>query len=227
MPPNQSPASNLVVDTPHGKCPTCDVPLFIWEGITALTLLTRTGLSITDYEPRPPLHQPTRLLHYNPNNRDLNSIAATLLFYLTPPPPPPPPTQSFFYENDCLNLNNLIHNTFQSTLPLPPPSPYADGSIDIIAVADHVIHSFSPKCIWLKASTRTGQLCWNILVTVKVRRYVAEMEAKSDKMRTRNGGIRGHGTIFAGISKSEGWTAFLEEIEGLKMEIGEACRARA
>ncbi|PVI00743.1 hypothetical protein DM02DRAFT_490284, partial [Periconia macrospinosa] len=44
------------------QCPGCGFNLFIWEGITALTLLTRTGLPIPDYDSVRP-HQPTQPHH--------------------------------------------------------------------------------------------------------------------------------------------------------------------
>ncbi|KAF2845317.1 hypothetical protein T440DRAFT_460584 [Plenodomus tracheiphilus IPT5] len=88
------------------KCPICNVQLYHWDGVTALTLATRTNLTLIDTNPHGSF---------------------------TPANPPGPtrflPSDTAEYISECSLIDSLIHQAFFTHLSIQ--SKYEDGSPDL------------------------------------------------------------------------------------------------
>jgi hypothetical protein len=136
-------------DGRRNKCCVCDTRLFGWDGINALTLAKRTGLKLDD-NTRPSFQH--------------NKFGAFKLI------------DRMAYEAECATIDSVIHNQFFAHL--ARPSKHADGSPDLVQCFYDVLEMLSamekPKARWLQYTTSTGYLLWGMLVTIKMRRYLAE-----------------------------------------------------
>ncbi|CAO2657134.1 Nn.00g032600.m01.CDS01 [Neocucurbitaria sp. VM-36] len=131
------------------KCFTCNTQLFEWDGITALTLATRTGLE---------LHDENKGGYYHPGTR----------IWI--------PSDRAEYEADCALIDLLISQHFFAHLNLP--SRFGDDSPDLVRayydVRDELEGMKRPQAKWLQWSTRTGYLLMGMLVAIKMRRFLVE-----------------------------------------------------
>ncbi|KAH9868761.1 hypothetical protein J1614_007833 [Plenodomus biglobosus] len=151
-------------DTPNpsrDKCPVCNMQLYEWDGMTALTLATRTGLTLVDTNPR------GRLIPASQTN--------TSQFQ---------PSDTVAFVTECLVIDNLIHQVYRTHLGVP--SIYADGSPDLVQAYYDVLIELDkrdvPRAKWLSWSTQTGFLLFGMLVVIKMRRFLVENQ--SSIMRT-------------------------------------------
>ncbi|CAI6336160.1 unnamed protein product [Periconia digitata] len=202
------------------RCPGCGITLFIWEGITALTLLTRTGLDIPDcnfsdlkkyggliftenvaqagdLNPHMMVFTDTMLEPTPRHARITDSLTGKMVQSL-----------SASYESDCALIETYISSAFHSNL--QQISPYLDGSPDILTCVNTVLLSIKevlrPRSIWLSFRTLAGELCWTVLVAIKMKRFLLE----------------GHGLICGTL----GWKVFECGLESWTRQIGEICRVQ-
>jgi hypothetical protein len=131
------------------KCPACGVQLFQWEGITALTLATRTNLNIEMMMSGACL-QP--------------GVSCTNAFDMTE------------YKEECSTIESIIHAHF--FVHIGKPASNADGSPDLVQCFYDVLNALQrmgkPHTRWLRYSTMTGYALWCALVAIKMRRYLLE-----------------------------------------------------
>lgn len=142
-------------DHRNNRCGTCHTQLFEWEGITVLTLATRTGLEMED-------NMRSAYLQVGPfKNVNKQSDKAD-------------------YEAECTVIDSIIHGTFFQHL--AQKSNHADESPDLVQcfydVLDALARMQKPQARWLQYSTETGYLLWGMLITIKMRRYLLEGHAK-------------------------------------------------
>ncbi|KAF2026982.1 hypothetical protein EK21DRAFT_31717, partial [Setomelanomma holmii] len=132
-----------------GKCPTCGMQLFEWEGITALTLATRSSLNIATFV--------SRAIKERGQPPSLRSDMAV-------------------YEMDCEVIETMIHSQFFLHLGKPPKN--ADRSPDLVQCFYDVLNALQrmgkPVSGWLQYKTETGYALWCALVAIKMRRYLVE-----------------------------------------------------
>ncbi|KAF1842280.1 uncharacterized protein K460DRAFT_291338 [Cucurbitaria berberidis CBS 394.84] len=131
------------------KCFVCHKQLFEWDGITALTLATRTGLQLDDHNKGGNFHPNTRIWT---------------------------PSDKVEYESECGLIVSLIEVHFFAQLNLP--SCFADGSPDLVRAYQNVLDELDrmkkPKAKWLRWTTHTGWLLQGMLVAIKMRRFLVE-----------------------------------------------------
>jgi len=136
-------------DGRRNKCCTCDTRLFEWDGITALTLATRTELDLDD-NTRAGFHHEKFGVFKAADRRA--------------------------YEAECALIDSTIHAHFFATL--AKPSTYADHSPDLVQCFYGVLEALKgmgkPAARWLQFSTQTGYLLWGMLVALKMGRYLTE-----------------------------------------------------
>ena len=136
-------------DGPHReKCYACNKQLFEWDGISALTLATRTSLSMGN-------SQMTVLRHGSRPSVTSDKEA---------------------YEQDCQSIVDTINRRFFEQL--AKPSGFADKSPCLVECFNSVLDNFKlmgrPQSKWLKWSTDTGSLLFGMLVAIKMKRYLME-----------------------------------------------------
>lgn len=111
------------------------------------------------------------------------------------------------YTSDCDLIERYITSMLSAHLASPSPG-YVDGSPNLVFVAEDVMRLLRevrrPQSAWLRCRTRVGELCWAVLVAVKVRRMVLE---KAEWVR----GLMG-------------WVEFEKAVKGLGDEIGRESR---
>ena len=136
-------------DGRRNKCCTCDTRLFEWDGITALTLATRTGLDLDD-NTRSGFH-----------HEKFGAFKAA---------------DRRAYEVECAVIDSTIHAHFFATL--AKPSKHEDHSPDLVQCFYDVLEALKdmgkPAARWLQFSTQTGYLLWGMLVALKMGRYLIE-----------------------------------------------------
>ncbi|KAH5371999.1 hypothetical protein HBI48_039760 [Parastagonospora nodorum] len=136
-------------DGRRNKCCTCDTRLFEWDGITALTLATRTGLDLDDNTRAGFRHD------------KFGAFKAT---------------DRRAYEVECAVIDSTIHVHFFAML--AKPSKYADHSPDLVQCFYNILEALKdmgkPAARWLQFSTQTGYLLWGMLVALKMGRYLTE-----------------------------------------------------
>lgn len=140
-------------DGPHkDKCYACNVQLFEWDGISALTLATRTSLPMG------------------------NSLTTTL----NPGGQPPVTSDKDVYEQECQFIDNTINRCFFNQL--TKPSGFADNSPDLVQCFNGVLNDLRlmgrPQSKWLKWSTNTGSLLFGMLIAIKMRRFLSESHGR-------------------------------------------------
>jgi hypothetical protein len=133
------------------ECPQCHTRLFQWEGITTLTLATRTGIDMED----------------NNTGGKLTSNTFT-------------GSDRAWYESDCAVIESLIHAQFflhlNKNSKYADSSP--DLVQCFYDVLDALKRMDKPTAPWLKFETKPlGYLLWGMLVTIKMRRYLVEGHA--------------------------------------------------
>ncbi|KZM23397.1 uncharacterized protein EKO05_0003937 [Ascochyta rabiei] len=136
-------------DGPHrDKCYACNKPLYEWDGISALTLATRTSLPMSD----------SRAPTSTPNTH----VAGT--------------SDKDAYEQECMFIDNTIAHRFFDQL--GKPAGFSDGSPDLVQCYDDVLNDLSsmgrPHSKWLRWSTSTGCLLFSMLVAIKMKRFLLE-----------------------------------------------------
>lgn len=165
------------------KCPCCSVPLFKWEGITTLTVATRTGLGMEN----------ARLaLPYWEEDAGVGCY-----------------TDQDEYELECKHIWNMIGNHYNNCMaryhnqasdqprpgpvsPMPPPTiptmehvsaqdqhpDPADGSPNLLNMYHDIfaelLNNNRPRSKWLKYETQLGYYLFAMLVSIKLRRFVEE-----------------------------------------------------
>ncbi|KAF1949964.1 hypothetical protein CC80DRAFT_367296, partial [Byssothecium circinans] len=143
------------LDIPErGRCPLCNTQLFEWEGITTLTLTTRTAL------PMP------------------NRPFATATSYIDPRTKPLIDSSAAEYEADCCTISSLIADNFYRHLNFE--SPFEDQSPDLTKCYYDVLLAIAgvglPRSEWLKWKTQCGFYLFGMLVACKMRRYLLEKQ---------------------------------------------------
>ncbi|KAF2641757.1 hypothetical protein P280DRAFT_284169 [Massarina eburnea CBS 473.64] len=140
----------------HGCCPLCHLPLFEWEGVTVLMLLTRTGLTMQDG-------------HLTPAGNYFDEYTNLSVY-----------SDRTAYETDCAHIWNAIDRQFH--VQLARESPFEDWSpnltqcyYDVLLAVDQ---ASLPRGEWLKWKTHTGFLLFGMLVAIKMRRYLVEVQGK-------------------------------------------------
>ncbi|KAH7078737.1 hypothetical protein BKA63DRAFT_409607 [Paraphoma chrysanthemicola] len=129
------------------KCTACGVQLFQWEGITALTLATRTNLNTETM---------------------MNGVL------LQPGLDPTKISDMAEYERECDTVESIIHAHF--FVNLKKPSSNTDHSPDLVQCFYDVLNALQrmgrPQSKWLQFTTQTGCALWCALVAIKMRRYL-------------------------------------------------------
>jgi hypothetical protein len=130
------------------KCYTCHIQLYEWDGISALTIATRTSLSMGNSH--------TPVLMPGTHNLVTSSVDS--------------------YEQDCQVIDNTITHYFLSQLEKPPG--FSDNSPDLVQCFNDIIEDLRrnsrPQSEWLKWSTHTGSFLFGMLVAIKMRRFLVE-----------------------------------------------------
>lgn len=139
---------------PHkDKCYACNTSLYEWDGISALTLATRTSLPLGDSY-KITLPPGTRV----PARSDVSRF------------------EEAAYEQDCRNIDNVITRRFFTQL--KKPTGFSDNSPDLMQCYDSVLSDLAvmgwPQSMWLKSGTRVGSLLFGTLVAIKMRRFLVE-----------------------------------------------------
>lgn len=131
------------------KCPVCHIQIFEWDGITTLTLATRTGLELQDEKPGGYLHPDTG-----------NWV----------------PSDKTEYEADCAFIVTLVSQHLEAHS--NEPSGFEDGSVDLVRVYYDMCMDLDrmkkPQARWLQYRTRTGVFLLGMLVAIKMRRFLME-----------------------------------------------------
>jgi hypothetical protein len=146
------------------KCFVCRIPLFQWEGLTALTLATRTGLQLEEQI-----------------TNDTGHLVNT-------------PTGPSFVEMEAEVdiFDAVIPHPFYAQL--SQPSLFNDKSPDLVTVYYGVINQLTvmrrPTSRWLSYGTDIGYLLFNVLVFIRMKRWLEEAQP--------------------GIVGTEAWKAFEE-----------------
>jgi hypothetical protein len=132
------------------RCPQCHTTLFKWDGITALTLATRTGIDMEDRK--------------HGDSLISGSFAGS---------------DKTCYESDCAVIESMIDAQFflhlKKTSKFEDGSP--DLVQCFYDTLDALKRMEKPQARWLKYETPTGYLLWGMLVTIKMRRYLTEEHA--------------------------------------------------
>lgn len=130
------------------KCPACKRRLFEWDGISALTLATRTSLPM--------------------DNQQFTNVYAGTQAWVS--------SDRAEYEQESQFIEDLCHQRF--SVELTRPSGYSDGSPDLVQCFNDVLNDLRgmgrPRAKWLRWSTTSGSLLFGVLVTVKMRRYLID-----------------------------------------------------
>jgi hypothetical protein len=132
------------------KCPHCHTTLFKWEGITALTLTTRTGIDMED------------------SNKGGSIVSGSFSS-----------SDKAQYESDCAVIESIIHAQFFAHLSkLSKCGDRSPDLVQCLYdVIDTLKRMEKPQAAWLRYETKTGYLLWGMLVTIKMRRYLVEGHA--------------------------------------------------
>lgn len=138
---------------PHrDRCYACNTQLFEWDGISALTIATRTSLAMGNEQ--------TAALNPGP----LTSVTS----------------DKSEYEQECHFIENIITQRFFDQL--TKPSEFSDSSPDLIQCYDGVLDDLRllgrPQSKWLNWSTNTGSLLFGMLVAVKMRRFLVDYHGR-------------------------------------------------
>lgn len=128
------------------KCPVCHIQLFEWEGITVLTLATRTDLELQDRRNDSFFQQ-----MYTPSDR----VA---------------------YESECTLIDTLISYFFFAQLNQPSKFTDLSPDLlrvyyDVLEDLDRMK---KPVSKWLSWTTQTGFLLLGMLVAIKMRRFLIQ-----------------------------------------------------
>ncbi|KAF2681220.1 hypothetical protein K458DRAFT_392012 [Lentithecium fluviatile CBS 122367] len=130
----------------HDCCPSCNMRLFQWEGITALTLMTRTGLEMEDKE------FPTHL-------RYVDSDTGQFVYSLYSE-----------YVAECSFIEIVIHRNFHQVL----ADRSLDLTLYYYNVLADLDRSRKVRSKWLSWHTALGYYLFGMLVAIKTRRYLLE-----------------------------------------------------
>jgi hypothetical protein len=134
------------------KCAACRMPLFQWEGITALTLATRTGFQLEE-----------RIR--NPADRLVNTSIGP---------------SYFAFEAECDIVDAMIPQYFYAQL--TQPSRFTDGSLDLVNVYHEFIKGLAaarrPHSRWLSYHTDIGYLLFCTFAGIKMRRWLLECHGR-------------------------------------------------
>lgn len=135
------------------KCFFCNIQLFEWDGISVLTLATRTNLEVQD-------------------EMDAGNFDLTMSVQIV--------SDKAEYESQCQFIDTLISCRFLSQLFVP--SKYADHSPDLMqcyhGVLDELKHLKRPRAKWLTWRTQTGSHLFRALVAIKMRRFLVQEQGK-------------------------------------------------
>lgn len=141
----------------HSNCPVCNLVLFEWEGITALTLAARTSIDLQN------TLFPSYMLY-------TDSVTGTVVT-----------CDYSAYAADCTAIDTLIERTFDTHLHATTKK-HADDSPDLTVcyygVLDALDKQNRPHARWLQWSTATGFLLFGMLVVVKMRRFLVESQER-------------------------------------------------
>ncbi|KAF2727403.1 hypothetical protein EJ04DRAFT_570408 [Polyplosphaeria fusca] len=144
------------------NCPTCKTKLFEWEGISVITVATRSHIEVDglDY---PQLAYETTVNRYISNEKEAYLAECEIMEMLI---------RKFF--NVELGRLNGFDPSYESCV-LPNPS---DGSPNLIRLWWEVLEELSrqrrPWCRLLQWKTHLGWLLFGMFVAVKIRRWVIE-----------------------------------------------------
>ncbi|KAF9699293.1 hypothetical protein EKO04_003324 [Ascochyta lentis] len=136
-------------DGPHrDKCYACNTPLYEWDGISALTLATRTSLPMG-------------------HSRITTSSSDTDVAVVS---------DKDLYEQECLFIDDTIAHRFFGQL--TRLTGFSDNSPDLVQCYDDVLNDLSamgrPQSKWLRWNTYNGCLLFSMLVAIKMRRFLLE-----------------------------------------------------
>jgi hypothetical protein len=136
------------------KCFVCRTPLFQWEGITVLTLATRTGFGFQLEE-------------------QIRDPADRLVSTSTGP-------SYTAYRAECDTIDALIPQHFFAQLTYP--SRFTDRSPDLVNVYYDVIQSLAAmrrlQSRWLSYGTDIGYLLFCMFVCIKMKRWLEEKQSE-------------------------------------------------
>ncbi|KAF2877203.1 hypothetical protein BDV95DRAFT_461360, partial [Massariosphaeria phaeospora] len=143
------------IDAAKDKCPVCTTPLVLWDGISALTLATRTGLTL-----------PVGQWNAHHAYRD----AATGLWC---------DSDATEYAADCAVIEATMARCFYAHA--HPAAPRCvDGSPRLAAVYYDVLGDLAliqrPRGVWLRWRTYSGFLLFGMLIGLKLRRWLGERQ---------------------------------------------------
>ncbi|KAJ8112565.1 hypothetical protein OPT61_g5093 [Boeremia exigua] len=130
------------------KCPACKTQLFEWDGISALTLATRTSLPMGNEQ-----------------------------FTITTPGHHPVVTSDRSeYEHESRVIEEMIERRFVTQIGAPGRS--LKASVDLVQCFNDVLNDLKtmgrPQTKWLGWVTTTGSLLFGILVAIKMRRILLD-----------------------------------------------------
>lgn len=138
-------------DPTRNQCPVCKTQLFEWDGISALTLATRTNLSMNDKQ-----------------YIAMNEIQDSVTSYRRE------------YEQECNYIETAINQHFFAQLPkasgFSDGSPDLVQCFNNI-MEDFRLKE-RPQSKWLRWNTTTGSLLFGMLVAIKMRRYLLDGHGK-------------------------------------------------
>jgi hypothetical protein len=138
----------------HDCCPLCKTKLYEWEGITAITLATRTGLEMEDVK-------------YLAPQRYTDGDTGQLVY-----------SHLSEYYAECTHIEAVINVQFYTWL--HNPSTFADGSPELnkcyYGVLEALDQSSRVKSKWLSWHTQVGYYLYGMLVAIMMRRYLLEKQ---------------------------------------------------
>ncbi|KAF2658549.1 hypothetical protein K491DRAFT_565479, partial [Lophiostoma macrostomum CBS 122681] len=135
------------------KCPCCNTPLFIWEGMTALTLATRTSLEFENENlPRMQYDKDSRMWVKNSGEQ---------------------------YVSDCVVIEMMIRRHWNREMRRfqlsEDPSDRSPNLVALFyAVFSEIENMGRPTSAWLGRQTEVGYHLWGMLIWHKMRRFLEE-----------------------------------------------------
>ncbi|KAF2823205.1 hypothetical protein CC86DRAFT_421972 [Ophiobolus disseminans] len=133
------------------KCPVCNIQLYQWEGITALTLATRTRIDMEDI--------------VKVKSADLTPLAHS---------------DEVEFATECATIDSLIHANFFAELANPSQfTDDSPNLIQVFYnVIDALERMEKPAARWLRYFTPLGRLLYGMFVAIKLQRYLVASHAK-------------------------------------------------
>lgn len=141
----------------EGRCYACDTSLYEWDGISTLTLATRTDLPM--------------------KNDEATAISPSTYALVI--------SDHDEYEQECEVIEKTIDQRFFQHL--SKPSGFADNSPDLVQCFNDVLNDLRtmgrPTSKWLTWSTTTGSMLFAMLVAIKMKRFLTEHHGRIRQTR--------------------------------------------